>query len=100
MCLYLKKNPEFPRKRQTHKKYHFLVVHKLVQLLLDARANCLEGKTLSTAVENPLSRRSVSSATRLVGKHFPDKRDVRRKCFVCAYKIVPGTMERKNTRTF
>ena len=100
MCLYFRKNPEFAKKRQAHKRYRVMLLNQLVQPYLDYLETSLEGKELPKAVENPKSRRSVPSIVRLVGKHFPEKKDARRKCSICAYKKIPGTEKRKDTKTF
>lgn len=100
MCLYFIRNVEFATKRQSHKKFRLLLVYDLVKPLLDKREEELEGPSLAKASENPRSRRSVSSAKRLVGKHYSKKMSVRRKCSLCAYKKLPGTNKRKNARTF
>ena len=63
MVVYFSKNPEFKKKKQFHKLFNEMVVHELVQLLLDKQANG----------EYPISgpgRRPVNHDTRLKGRHF------------------------------
>ena len=99
MCLYFCKNPQLAKKRQAHKKFRLVLVHELVQPLLDVRDATLESRSTPNYKPNPRSRRSESAANRLVGKHYNESQAKRKKCTMCAYQKIPGRNKRKNKRT-
>ena len=89
MCVYFMKNPELAKKRSAHKKFRELLVHALVQPLLDRKSDDLvETRGRPDVSIQPVSRRNISDIVRLTGKHFATKKTPRRKCTVCGYKKI------------
>ena len=79
MVIYFQKNPDFQKKKNSHKKFREILAHELVQPLLDKRA---EGEHV---VPGP-GCKSVSHDIRLKGKHFPVRIEKRGRCTACGYK--------------
>ena len=101
MCIFFEKNPEFAKKKNSHKIFRLELVHEMVQLYLDIRTDEeleTRGRHISMTTM-PHSRRQTDDNVRLRGKHFAVRMDVRRKCTMCAYKRNPSTGKRMNTRT-
>ena len=78
------------------KPNRFALIHEMVQVLLDARAN---PDDVANAERN--GRQSGNASSRLRGKHFPKsvypKKSV---CSACGYKSVNGKKTRKQTTDF
>ena len=96
--VYRALNPEINGKKanRSHRLYRFALIHEMVQVLLDARAN---PDDVANAERN--GRQSGNASSRLRGKHFPKsvypKKSV---CSACGYKSVNGKKTRKQTTDF
>jgi len=78
MILYMNIFPEKGQERQSHKKFRMELAHQLVQPMLDCYADLLKGRASG--------RTPVTPETRLKGKHFPQSKQPKRSCVVCAYE--------------
>lgn len=101
MCLYFHANPEFAKQRQAHKKFRIMLVHALVQPLLDKRDERESSKSSNTPIaQHPRNKIRVADDVRLRGKHYPVSRfPSRRKCVACAYKVNAISKKRKDKKT-
>ena len=76
-----------------------VLIHEFVQSHLDVRTDNL-GKTrgrISTPVLSQ-TRRQTDDSVQVRGKHFPLRRNPRRKCSLCAYKFSEISGKRIKTR--
>ena len=98
--LFFEKNPEFGRKRNSHKRYQEMLIHELVQPLLHKR-NDDEPPTDMGCWSQPKkrSRINVQDDIRLRGRHYATKKHPRRKCTMCGYKKNKLMGERTNKCT-
>ena len=79
MVVHYYENPDFQKKKNSHKKFREILTHKLEQPLL--------GKQVHEDYVLPgPGRNSVSHETRLKGKHFLTRVEKRSRCTVCGYK--------------
>ena len=77
MVLYFTANPEFAKKHQSHKKFRVMLVHALVEPLLQKRNESTSGP----------GRQPLCASPRLKGKHFPISRHPKRgRCTVCSHE--------------
>ena len=77
-----------------------MLIHEFVQPHLDVRTDNI-GKTrerISTPVLSQ-TRRQADDSVQVTGKHFPIRRNPRRKCSLCAYKFSETFGKRIKTRT-
>ena len=98
--LFFEKNPEFGRKRNSHKRYQEMLIHELVQPLLH-KWNDDEPPTDMGCWSQPKkrSRINVQDDIRLRGRHYATKKHPRRKCTMCGYKKNKLMGERTNKCT-
>ena len=99
LVLFTHKYPEFTKKRSSHKKFREMLVHELVQPLLDQRAAAFVEVKGRPAQPKSIPKQKVDPNIRLTGKHFRKTRNPRSKCCVCAYKINPKTGKRFDKKT-
>ena len=78
----------------TQKKFRLDLAENLVQPLLDLMAS----PTCPAYLRTVKGRRPVSTAKRLIGKHFPYKNKKRGRCLVCGDRKT-STGKRKDTKT-
>ena len=97
MCIYFAKNADFAGRRGSHKLFREVLVHQLFQPYLDKIAN--EEMTSKRMIQVAVKQQRVDDDVRLIEKHYVTKKETRRKCSNCAYKINQETGKRKNTRT-
>ena len=87
MCLFFEKNPESGRKRNNHKRYQEMLIHKLVLPLLHKGNNNEPLTNMGCPSQaNKRSRINVQYDIHLRGRHYVTKKHPRRKCTICRYK--------------
>ena len=87
MCLFFEKSPEFRRKRNNHKRYQEMLIHKLVLPLLHKGNNNEPLTNMGCPSQaNKRSRINVQYDIHLRGRHYVTKKHPRRKCAICRYK--------------
>ena len=87
MCLFFEKNPESGRKRNNHKRYQEMLIHKLVLPLLHKGNNNEPLTNMGCPSQaNKRSRINVEYDIHLRGRHYVTKKHPRRKCTICGYK--------------
>ena len=87
MCLFFEKNPESGRKRNNHKRYQEMLIHKLVLPLLHKGNNNEPLTNMGCPSQaNKRSRINVQYDIHLRGRHYVTKKHPRRKCAICRYK--------------
>ena len=87
MCLFFEKSPEFRRKRNNHKRYQEMLIHKLVLPLLHKENNNEPPTNMGCPSQaNKRSRINVQYDIHLRGRHYVTKKHPRRKCTICGYK--------------
>ena len=101
MCLFMEKNPDFARKRGPHRRFREMLIHELVQKLLEKRNNDEPPSNMGRPVLHPRrgNRISIQDNVRLTGRHYVVKKYPRRKCSLCGYKKNNDTGKRSNKRT-
>jgi len=98
MCIYIEKNPEFAKKRNSHTIYREILVHQLVQPYLEEKnMNSIESKGRKQS-QSGKHKIDVPDNVFLCGKHYATKRYPRRRCCCCAYQR-NACGKRQNTRT-
>ena len=91
MVLYFTGNPELAKKRQSHKKFRVMLVHELVEPLLQKRNESTSGP----------GRQPLSASPRLKGKHCPISCHPKRgRCTVCSHEKSNPTGKEKGTKNF
>ena len=101
MCLFMQKNEIFAKKKNSHKRYREMLIHELVQPLLQKR-NDDEPVSNMGRPAHPKARGNLSDIqddVRLRGRHYAIKKHPRRKCTMCGYKKDKTTGKRTNKRT-
>ena len=92
MVVYFNKNPNFKKKKHSHKKFREILAHELVQPLFDAHAS-------GELSEVGRGHKSTSQEDRLKGKHFRTTVVKRGGCSNCRYhKKKNGAY--KDTKTY
>ena len=100
MCIYFRKNPDFVKKWNSHKKYQEDLVHILVQPYLGKKAaECTEPRRIPQNTDKTLSRITVNDTVGLSGKYYPVRSENRRKCCNCAYKVIAISGKRIDKKT-
>ena len=90
MVVYENLFPMLKQKRQAHRAYRTMLIHELVQSLLDLKNSEI------------VWWQTTTHEKRLKRKHFPSNRHHQRKCCaVCAYtRNTKGKQSRKNTSNY
>ena len=100
MCLYFISNPDFAKKRGSHKRIRTLLVHEMAQKYLDLREDSEKPHSRASRSSETTTNKRVSAATRLTGKHYAvSKYPKKKKCSSCAYRISESTKKRLGTQT-
>jgi len=93
MIIYFKKHPEFQQKYQSHKKFREMLVHDLVQPLLD--------KISSGEIVYGKRKPNDIAANRLTGKHFSvSKFPERKACHNCGHSKSKNGYKGKKTNMY